>query len=153
MVFKGVVSYIKALIIQNCYIWNDRILDMQNQILNLATINTITDPYRAVILETIGKSKHVSFKTLLDVTKLSNAVLTKHLEKLQEYSLIKGTLSDPENGSYSFYSLTNLGQTFRDLLYDFLIKSMDIQPDPISNKFIIDFESFKTILSERNCHT
>ena len=122
---------------------------MQSQILNLATINVITDPYRAVILETIGKSKHVSFKKLLDATELSNAGLTKHLEKLQEHSLIRGTLSDPENGSYSFYNLTTLGQTFRNLLHDFLTKSTDIQPEPISNKFVIDFESFETILAKK----
>lgn len=122
---------------------------MENPIINLATINAISDPYRAVILETITQRKHASFKELLEITKLSNDGLTIQLEKLQKYALIKGELTDPKGGSYSFYRLTKLGEQFRSILHDALEKSNDVKPDPISDKFVIDAESFLKILEKR----
>lgn len=123
---------------------------MENPILNLATINAITEPHRAIIIETIAKRKHVSFKVLREATSLSNDGLTGHLDKLQKYSLIKGELSDPKNGSYSFYHLTRLGKELRVILHDVLEKTIDIHPDPISDKIIIDSQSFLNILKNKN---
>ena len=68
---------------------------MENPILNLAAINVITEPHRAIIIETIAKQRNVSFKDLRDATGLSNDGLTGHLDKLQKYSLIKGETAFP----------------------------------------------------------
>lgn len=123
---------------------------MENPILNLAVINVITEPHRAIIIETIAKRRHVSFKDLRDATGLSNDGLTGHLDKLQKYSLIKGETSVPENGSYSFYYLTKLGNELRSILYDVLDKTADIHPDQISNKMILDYQGFLNILKSKD---
>ena len=123
---------------------------MENPILNLAAINVITEPHRAIIIETIAKQRNVSFKDLRDATGLSNDGLTGHLDKLQKYSLIKGETAVPENGSYSFYHLTKLGDELRSILHDVLDKTADIHPDPISNKMILDYQGFLNILKSKD---
>jgi len=125
---------------------------MDNPILNLAAINAITDPYRAIIVETIAKRKHASYKELKNVTQLSNDGLTRQLEKLQKYSLIKGELTDPKDGSYSFYRLTKLGKELRVILHDTLVKTSNVNPDPISDMFVIDSETLTNILTHRKIH-
>ena len=80
---------------------------MDNLALNLAAINTISEPLNAIIVDTIDKNKRSSFKELQQKTKLSNDKLRKQLEKLQKYCIIKGEVTSPDNGSYSFYHLTN----------------------------------------------
>jgi len=122
---------------------------MENPIINLAAINTISGPHRAIIIETIAKRKHVSFKDLLEITGLSIDGLTIQLEKLQKYSLIKGELSDPKNGSYSFYILTKLGKEFRSILHDALEKATLVQPNPMYDKFVLDAQAFLTILKKK----
>lgn len=119
---------------------------MENPVLNLAIINAITEPHRAIIIETISKKRQSTFKDLREATGLSNDGLTRHLVKLQKYSLIKGKLSDPKNGSYSFYHLTRLGEELRSILHNVLDKTTNIHPDPISDKIIFDSQSFLNIL-------
>lgn len=122
---------------------------MEDPIVNLGAINVISDPHRAIIIETVAKRKHVSFKDLLEVTGLSNDGLTIQLEKLQKYSLIKGELTDPKNGSYSFYTLTKLGKEFRSILHEALEKAALVQPSPMHEKFVLDSQAFLTILKKK----
>lgn len=122
---------------------------MDDQILNLEAIHVISDPYAVVILNSIVTKKRVSFNELKNITKLSNDGVTKQLEKLQKYSLVKGELADPKNGSYAFFHLTKLGEEFFNALHDMLIKTNEIQPEPISDKFVIDFEGFEKILNHK----
>ncbi|MDE1766297.1 MAG: hypothetical protein KGI27_08520 [Thaumarchaeota archaeon] len=122
---------------------------MEDPIINLAAINAITEPYSAIILETIAKKKRVTFKDLSSITELPNESLSKQLEKLQKFSMIRGELTDPEGGSYSFYYLTKLGEEFRIILHEMLQKTIDVKPDQISDKFVIDSESFKKISEQK----
>lgn len=120
---------------------------MQNPLLNLAAINAISDPYNAIIIETINQNNRASLKKLKTATNLSNEGLRKQLEKLQKYCVIKGEITDPEDGSYSFYCLTKLGKDLRSLLLEFLDKTHEIKPAPISDSFVIDEKTFKHILN------
>ena len=121
---------------------------MENPVLNLAAINTISEPLNAIIVDTIDKNKRSSFKELQNKTKLSNDKLRKQLEKLQKYCIIKGEVTSPDNGSYSFYHLTKLGKELHEVLLDSLVKSSDIHPEPISDRFVIDSTAFKNILNK-----
>lgn len=120
---------------------------MEDPLLNLAAINAVSDPYNAIIIETIDQNKRASFKKLKVVTNLSNEGLRKQLEKLQKYCVIKGEITDPEDGSYSFYHLTKLGKDFRSLLLDFLDKTHEIKPVPITDSFVIDEKTFRHVLN------
>lgn len=100
----------------------------------------------AIIIETLKQNKITSFKKLQTATNLSNDNLQKQLEALQKYYIIKGEITDPEDGSYTFYHLTKQGEKFHLLLLDFLIKIYDIISEPISDTFVIDKKSFKVIL-------
>ena len=81
---------------------------------------------------------------------MSNDGLTGHLDKLQKYSIIKGELLDPKHGSYSFYHLTRLGEELRVILHDVLDKTINVHPDPISDKIVLDYQSFLNILKIKN---
>lgn len=122
---------------------------MDDPIINLAAINAISEPHSAIILETIAKKKRVTFKELLTSTEISNESLSKQLEKLQKFSMVRGELTDPEGGSYSFYYLTKLGEEFRVILHEMLQKTIDVKPDQISDKFVIDSESFKKMSTQK----
>lgn len=121
---------------------------MDNPVLNLAAINTISEPFNVVIIETIDQNKRASFKELQLKTNLSNDGLQKQLEKLQKYCIIKGEITNPDNGSYSFYHLTELGKELRLVLLDSLEKTSEIHPEPISDRFVIDANAFKNILTK-----
>ena len=118
---------------------------MENPLLNLAAINAVSERSSTAIIEILEQNKRASFKKLQTETNLSNDSLQKQLEKLQKYCLVKGEITDPENGSYAFYHLTKLGTEFRSLLLDFLNKTQDIKPEPISDTFVIDEKSFRDI--------
>ncbi len=118
---------------------------MENPLLNLAAINTVSERSSILIIETLEQNERASFKKLQTETNLSNDSLQKQLEKLQKYCIVKGEITDPENGSYAFYHLTKLGMEFRSLLLDFLNKTHDVKPEPISDTFVVDEKSFKDI--------
>lgn len=121
---------------------------MENPLLNLATINAVSEQFNVAIIETLEQNKQASFKKLQIETGLSNDGLQKRLEKLQKYCIIKGEITDPEGGSYAFYHLTKLGIEFRSSLVGFLNETQNIKPQPISDEFVIDEKSFRYI-SER----
>lgn len=121
---------------------------MENPLLNLATLNAVSDMHGAIIIETLAKKKRASFKELRSISNLSNEGLQKRLETLQKYCIIKGELSDPEGGSYLFYRLTKFGEEFRSILHDSLDRASQVKPMQVSDSFVIDGQSFRNILDK-----
>ena len=119
---------------------------MDDQIINLGILNTISELTKTNMLEILYSRKRVTYNELLTLSGLSKSRLTKELEDLQKYLLIRGELSEPENGHYAFYILTDIGIKFHSLLHQFLNVSRDIKIEYLPDKFIIDADSFKNII-------
>ena len=121
---------------------------MDDQIINLGILNTISELTKTNMLEILYSRKRVTYNELLTLSGLSKSRLTKELEDLQKYLLIRGELSEPKNGHYAFYILTDIGIKFHSLLHQFLNMSRDIKIEYLPNKFIIDADSFKNIIQD-----
>ncbi len=114
--------------------------------LELARINVVSETYGTMIIEILAREKHASFKMLRHETNLSSEKLRMRLGKLQKHRLVRGEITDPKDGSYLFYCLTQSGKDIRLLLHDFLHKSDTISPETLTRSFVVDEDAFRYIM-------
>ena len=119
---------------------------MMHPIFNLEILNTLTHPTRANIFEMIAKEQ-VTFNDIMSNTSLSRDALSKHLRKLQHYSLVKADVTKPKADKYVFYKLTKHGKKFHILLHDIISKLSKISPPKISENFLLDYMVLKSIIN------
>jgi len=114
----------------------------------LDTLNALTDPTSFNIFQIIIR-KTISYDELIRTTQLNNKALSKHIEKLSRYSLIKVDFTKIKNGKYVVYRPTKVGKSFQQMLHDIILEfDTNITPN-ITGKFVIDCSSFKKILKEK----
>ena len=118
---------------------------MMHPIFNLEILSILTHPTRANIFEMIAKEQ-VTFNDLMSNTSLNRDALSKHLRKLQQYSLVKADVVKPKADKYVFYKLTKQGKKFHILLHDIISKLSKIAPPKMSGNFVLDSLALKSII-------
>lgn len=106
----------------------------------LDTLNILTDPISFNLFQIIMK-KPTRYNDLLTITDLSTHTLSKNLEKLLQYSLVKTNLIKTDGGNFTGYQSTNLGKKFLEMLHDVMLE-FDENVQDISGNFILDSSSF-----------
>ena len=109
---------------------------------HLGTLNILTHPRRANIFEIVAESKKVTFEDLHQRTGLSYDGLAKHLKQLFDNYLIKQYVQKSNDDKYAFFTLTQKGEYFHDLLHNVLMELANIPEDDVSHLFVMDAGTF-----------
>lgn len=121
---------------------------MFNPKIILETVNILTDPVCFNLFQRIVK-KPIRFTDLLSLTGLSNHSLSKNLDQLSQYSLIKTDLGEMNDGKFAVYKVSEVGKKFQKILYE-MISEFDETPQEVTGKFVLDANIFKKLYQKYN---
>ena len=122
---------------------------MINPAIALDTLSTLINPTSLHIFETIMKEGSTSFSNIRAVTGLSNDTISRYLNKLLEYSLIKIDVTKSSDGKFAFYLLTNQGKETYQILYETMTKFDGTQTLDYTKKFVIDAKILNQLIEHR----
>ncbi len=122
---------------------------MLNPAIALDTLSSLINPTSLHIFETIMKEGSTSFSNIRTLTGLSNDAISRHLNKLLEYSLIKIDVTKSSDGKFVFYLLTNQGKDTYQILYETMKKFDGVQTLDYTKKFVLNASSLKQLIEHR----
>lgn len=117
----------------------------------LDTVNVLTNPVCFNLFQIITK-KPINYTDLIATTNLSTHSLSKNLENLLQYSLIRRDLGEYYDGKLSSYKITKVGKKFQDMLHD-MISDFDETPQEVTGKFVLGATSFLELYAKMNLDT
>ena len=126
------------------------ILDMVNPAIAFDTLSALINSTSLHIFETIMKEGSISFTNIKTSTGLSNDTISRHLNKLLEYSLIKIDVTKSSDGKFAFYLLTNQGKETYQILYETMTKFDDVKTLDYTKKFVIDAKNLNQLINRRS---
>ena len=124
---------------------------MSNPKIVLDTVNVLTNPVCFNLFQMIAK-KQVNYTDLIANTNLSNHSLSKNLESLLQYSLVKTDFGKSDEGKFTTYKITEVGKKFQDILHD-IVSDFDDVPQEVTGKFVLDATSFLKLYDKMNIST
>ena len=113
---------------------------MSNPKIVLDTVNVLTNPVCFNLFQMIAK-KQINYTDLIANTNLSSHSLSKNLESLLQYSLVKTDFGGSDEGKFTTYKITEVGKKFQNILHD-VISDFDDVPQEVTGKFVLDATSF-----------
>jgi DNA-binding transcriptional ArsR family regulator len=87
-----------------------------------SVIKALAEDARLAIIIALMKNPKLSFTELKDLFKLNSSSLTLHLSTLQNGGLVSNFFEKGQQGSYSYYSVTDLAEPILDSLYGNIIQ-------------------------------
>ena len=120
---------------------------MTNSKVILDTINVLTRPICFDLFQIIAK-KPINYTDLIACTNLKNHSLSKNLECLLKYSLVKIDFREESIA----YKSTEFGKKLRDRL-QYMVSDFDEISQNIPSKFILDSASFLKLYEKNNLDT
>ena len=112
------------------------------------TVNVLTNPICFNLFQIIAKNP-TSYMKLINSTNLNNHSLSKNLENLLKYSLVKIDFEQYDDVQFTAYKVTEIGKKFQNSLQD-MISNFEEMPQNVPSKFILDAASFLRLYDKNN---
>jgi DNA-binding transcriptional ArsR family regulator len=87
-----------------------------------AVLKALDDDIRLAVIVALMKHEKITFSELKKLFDINSSSLSYHLTLLQDGGLVRNILSKTEDGSYSYYAVTEITEPILSSLYENIIQ-------------------------------